>query len=77
MKNHSKVGKKPGRPTYRTQDSFKFRKYLKIKSFKVKTRVKKKLLKNKAGFLKKNALRIFEKGKIVFSPFKREIINEK
>jgi hypothetical protein len=41
MKNHSKVGKKPGRPTYRTQDSFKFRKYLKVKTLKIGLKAKK------------------------------------
>jgi len=34
MKDHTKVGKKKGRPTYRTPSSFRYKKNLEVKRMK-------------------------------------------
>ncbi|MFH1192797.1 MAG: hypothetical protein V1656_00560 [Candidatus Jorgensenbacteria bacterium] len=36
MKQHSKVGNRPGRPTYRTPATFRYRHYKNVKTWKAK-----------------------------------------
>jgi len=42
MKQHAKVGNRPGRPTYRTPAVFRYQQYLKTKSAKSKARFRQK-----------------------------------
>ncbi len=39
MRNYSKIGNKPGKPAYRTQATFRYRQYLKVKKFKTKKKI--------------------------------------
>jgi len=41
MPNYAKIGNRQGKPAYRTQDSFKFRKYLKVQKVKSSAKTQK------------------------------------